>query len=120
MGRHARTTTVRRRLARALVVNLVTLPAAGAIGYAGGHVVVTPFLDIERPVRAAAPDPRRRAITALEQRYDCSRSGLGPGVVPARTIVLDERGTVEVVAFDVGWSMYEGRRPGTLVSVCRR
>jgi hypothetical protein len=116
-----RTATARRRLGRTLVVNTL-VPAAFCAGYAGASQVMPVAFAVPEPASpvAAGTDPRETEIRGLEKRYGCSRTGLAPGVAPRHTIVLDARGAVRLTSFDVGWSMYERRTPGTLVSVCVR
>jgi len=67
----------------------------------------------ERVARQAA------RVQRLSERYDCSRTGLGPHVIPARTIVL-VRDHVRLATFDEGWAIHEGVERGTLVAVCAR
>jgi hypothetical protein len=59
-------------------------------------------------------------IGELTDRHDCSRTGLGPDVIPAHAIVLTPDSRVRLTSFDHGWRVLEGDRPGTLLAVCRR
>jgi hypothetical protein len=116
----SRVAGARRRLGRGLLVNTAVLVAL-CLGYAGAQAALPLAFDAGEPAPVAeVPDPRQAEIRALEERYGCNRTGLAPGVIPAHTIVLDPRGTVRLASFDVGWSMYERRTPGALVSVCLR
>jgi hypothetical protein len=62
-----------------------------------------------------AVDPR---VERLTERWDCSATGLAPGVVPGHALVRGRDGGVRVTGFDRGWASYTGERPGTLVAVC--
>jgi hypothetical protein len=72
-----------------------------------------------RDVADGRPGPQARRVAALDARFACSHTGLPEGVVPAHAVV-QVGSRVRVVGFDAGWAVYEGRRPGSLVSVCAR
>ncbi|MGD9958978.1 hypothetical protein [Nocardioides sp.] len=68
---------------------------------------------------AAAPEPRQRALARLSRTWECSASGLPPGVIPAHALVR-VAGNLEVTTFDIGWAIHLGERPGRLLAVCAR
>jgi hypothetical protein len=51
--------------------------------------------------------------------HHCSYSGLGDTSVPASALIRTKAGEIRQVSFSVGWEVYNGRRPGTLIAVCR-
>ena len=44
--------------------------------------------------------------------------GFESGAVPSSALIRTARGQLRKVSFEVGWDVYNGRRPGTLVAVC--
>ena len=38
---------------------------------------------------------------------------------PASALIRTDAGEVRQVSFEVGWDVYNGRRAGTLIAVCR-
>jgi hypothetical protein len=60
----------------------------------------------------AAPEPSRPAGS------DCSFRGAAAGDGPPTALIRTERGRVREVPFAVGWDVYNGRRPGSLLAVC--
>jgi hypothetical protein len=107
----------------------------GLIRYAVSLLVafLLPFLGVTALVRAGVIDIGRdyhqtTTSSASDVRLDrlmraraCSTHGLGQGVVPAHAIVRDPgTDSVRLTSFDEGWAVYQGKRPGTLVAVCRR
>ncbi len=74
---------------------------------------------VQPPPEAAhtAQDPLTRRVAHLEDEHRCSTHGLAEGVVPAHTIVVVD-GRASVASFDEGWAIYQGKAPGTIVSVC--
>jgi hypothetical protein len=86
----------------------MTLVGVGAVGVLGA------------PDPAATPlDPAAERLDRLMERHRCSMSGLGEGVIPRSAIIRVDDDPPRVVSFERGWASYEGRRPGTLVAVCR-
>jgi hypothetical protein len=60
----------------------------------------------------AAPEPPRTAGD------DCSFQGAAAGEAPPTALIRTQHGQVREVPFSVGWDVYNGRRPGTLLAVC--
>ncbi len=70
------------------------------------------------PGTAEEPD----AYQSVDQRavadQHCSYAGLADGSVPSSALIRTTRGHLRRVSFEVGWAVYNGTRPGTLVAVC--
>jgi hypothetical protein len=68
---------------------------------------------------AAEPDGVvPRVIQRAVADHHCSYSGFGDATVPASALIRTSRGVLRQVSFEVGWDVYNGKRPGTLVAVC--
>ena len=50
--------------------------------------------------------------------HHCSYSGFGTGTIPSSALIRNARGELRVVSFDVGWDVYNKKKPGTLIAVC--
>ena len=50
--------------------------------------------------------------------HRCSSSGFGSEKIAASALIRNAQGEVRQVSFEVGWAVYSGKRPGTLISVC--
>jgi len=68
---------------------------------------------------SAVAEQQAHKVAALSAKYDCSSSGVAGGVIPAHAVVR-VHDAVRLTTFDKGWAIYEGKAPGTLVSVCAR
>lgn len=69
----------------------------------------------------AAPTQQLGLASGLDkmlERNNCSTTGFGPEVIPSKAIVTSPGGITELVSFDYGWKVFEGKRPGELVAVC--
>ena len=79
-------------------------------------------------MRAAAPsaqtgadsetDAYQRVVDRAVSDHRCSHAGFGSGKVPSSALIRNARGEVRQVTFEVGWDIYNGKRPGTLIAVC--
>jgi hypothetical protein len=50
--------------------------------------------------------------------HQCSYTGLANDAIPASALIRTTQGELRQVTFAVGWDVYNGKRPGTLVAVC--
>jgi hypothetical protein len=115
--RHARQTRrLRSRVARAFAQAVFFIVAFGLV------IALLTWFGRPAVTRAAEAESSLNAtrVSELSQRYDCSRTGFGPDVIPAHAIVLTPGSRVQLTSFDRGWTILEGKRPGTLLAVCRR
>jgi hypothetical protein len=81
----------------------------------GGPHATTPS---QQPGDRAEADVARPAGPRSVADRDCSHAGLGHRAVAGSALIRTARGEVRQVSFDVGWDVYNGRRPGTLIAVC--
>jgi hypothetical protein len=72
-----------------------------------------------RPGASEATTSYPRVVDDAVTDHHCSHTGLGGGEIPASALIRTTRGKVRQVSFDVGWKVYTGRRPGTLLAVCQ-
>ena len=63
-------------------------------------------------------DAYQRVVERAVTDHNCSYTGYGDTAVPASALIRTTRGTLRQVSFEVGWDVYNGRRPGTLIAVC--
>ena len=100
-----------------------TFSVATVVASHGGLDAFATVQDAEQvaPHSAAtvAAEQQAHKVAALATKFDCSASGLAPGVIPAHAVVR-VHDAVRLTTFDKGWAVYEGKAPGTLVSVCAR
>lgn len=75
----------------------------------------------DRADQSAAPhaDVADSRVARLMDRYECSQNGFGPDVIP-HSALIHVAGRVRHVSFDHGWAVFTGKRPGTLMAVCRK
>ena len=102
----------------ALAMTWTVLNAVSGQGYLEAFAS-EPGSDASASVGTALPAAQVRTIEALNDKYDCSATGLGADVIPARTVVRVD-GEVRLATFGEGWAIHLGDVPGTLVSVCAR
>jgi hypothetical protein len=98
-----------------------TFSVATVVASHGGLDAFATVQDTEQVPSHASVVAERQAerVAALASRYDCSASGLVSDVIPAHAVVR-VGDAVRLTTFDRGWAVYEGKAPGTLVSVCAR
>lgn len=75
----------------------------------------------DRADRSSAPsvNPESSRTARMMERFECSQTGFGSGVIPNSALIhLD--GRVKRVSFDRGWAVFTGDKPGTLMAVCLR
>jgi hypothetical protein len=101
-----------------LVLALFKGAALGALlllVVAGGpHTAARPA----RPGTTAASESDRVVERAVTD-HRCSYAGSGrEAAVSASALIRTTGGELRQVSFEVGWDVYNGRRPGTLVAVC--
>jgi hypothetical protein len=70
------------------------------------------------PAGSEEPDAYRSAVQRAVADHHCSYTGLPDGAIPSSALIRTTHGQLRRVSFDVGWDVYTGRRPGTLVAVC--
>jgi hypothetical protein len=63
-------------------------------------------------------DAFQQVIASAVTDHRCSSSGLGSEEVASSALIRDAQGEVRQVSFEVGWAVYSGTRPGTLIAVC--
>jgi hypothetical protein len=63
-------------------------------------------------------DAYHRVIERAVSDHRCSYSGFDSGNVPTSALIQNARGEVRQVTFEVGWDVYNGKRPGKLIAVC--
>jgi hypothetical protein len=101
-----------------LVLAVVKGAALGALltlVVAGGLHAAAPSA---QPDATGASDPDQRVIERAVADHHCSYAGFGAKLVPASALIRTTDGKLRQVSFDVGWEVYNGSRPGTLVAVC--
>ncbi len=64
-------------------------------------------------------DTSRGVVQRAVADHHCTYSGLSETAIPGSALIRTEAGEVRQVSFAVGWDVYNGRRPGTLIAVCR-
>jgi hypothetical protein len=101
-----------------LVLAVVKGAALGALltlVVAGGLHAAAPSA---QPDATGASDPDQRVIERAVADHHCSYAGFGAASVPGSALIRTTDGKLRQVSFDVGWQVYNGSRPGTLVAVC--
>ncbi len=88
---------------------LLTLAVAGGLGTAGSG---------PPPADRPDADPAQRVVARAVSDHRCSYGGFGQDAVPASALIRNAHGELRQVSFDIGWDVYNGKRPGTLVAVC--
>jgi hypothetical protein len=88
---------------------LLTLVVAGGLHAAAPSA---------QPDGTGPSDSSRRVVERAVADHHCSYSGFGAKAVPASALIRTTDGKLRQVSFDVGWQVYNGSRPGTLVAVC--
>ena len=101
-------------------VALASLKGAGVGGLL--TVVVVNGLSAGAPSATPAATPpaseHRGVVARAVVDHRCSYDGYGARAVPGSALIRTDAGRVRLVSFDVGWDVYNGRRPGTLIAVC--
>ena len=110
----------RRTPRRPLRVLLATFKGAALGGLltlvvVGGLHAATPSA---HPGNPGESDAYERVVQRAVAGHHCSAAGFGDKSVPSSALIRTERGVLRKVSFDVGWAVYSGKRPGTLVAVC--
>jgi hypothetical protein len=81
----------------------------------GGLHATAPFT---QPGFTAEADVYQRVVQRALADHHCTYAGFGDELVPASALIRTTTGEVHLVSFEVGWDVYNGRRPGTLIAVC--
>ena len=71
-----------------------------------------------RPGDSPETDAYQRVVPRAVAAQHCSATGFDDARVPASALIRTTRGRLRQVTFEVGWDVYNGKRPGTLVAVC--
>jgi hypothetical protein len=71
-----------------------------------------------QPGGTAEADAYARVVERAVADHRCSFAGFGDRAVPASALIRTAAGEVRQVSFEVGWDVYNGKRPGTLIAVC--
>ena len=111
--RHRRTP---RRPTRAVltVIKGASLGALLSIVVVGGLHTGSPAADSS----AQTSDAYKRVVERAVAAHNCSFEGYGDSAIPESALIRTTRGELRQVSFEVGWDVYNGRRPGTLIAVC--
>ena len=70
------------------------------------------------PGFTAEADAYQRVVQRAVADHHCSYAGFGSTTTPTSALIRTTRGKLRQVSFEVGWDVYNGRRPGTLIAVC--
>jgi hypothetical protein len=81
----------------------------------GGLRATTPSA---HPRGSEADDAYERVVQRAVLDHHCSYAGFGDTGIPASALIRTSGGQLRQVSFEVGWDVYNGKRPGTLVAVC--
>ena len=85
-------------------------------------LVVVGGLHATAPSARPGNAPETNAYQGVVQRavvdHHCSYAGFGKKAIPGSALIRTARGDVRLVSFEVGWDVYNGKRPGTLLAVC--
>jgi hypothetical protein len=71
-----------------------------------------------QPGATAESDASQRVVERAVADHHCSYAGFGGKVLPSSALIRTSGGTLRQVSFAVGWDVYNGKRPGTLIAVC--
>jgi hypothetical protein len=97
------------------VVKGASLGALLSIVVVGGIRIETPDAD---PSAQTASEAYERVVQRAVAAHNCSFEGYGDSAIPASALIRTTAGEVRQVSFEVGWDIYNGKRPGTLIAVC--
>jgi hypothetical protein len=105
-----------RRPTRAVltVVKGASLGALLSIVVVGGLHTGSPNADTSQ----RASDAYERVVERAVAAHNCSFEGYGDSAIPESALIRTSQGELRQVSFEVGWDVYNGRRPGTLIAVC--
>ena len=81
----------------------------------GGMHMATPSA---HPAAPTQNDAYQQVVARAVTDHQCSYAGFGSEQIPASALIRNERGEIRQVTFAVGWDVYNGKRPGTLIAVC--
>ena len=112
--RHRRTPRHPARVALT-VVKGASLGALLSIMVVGGLRIESPDADTSAQTPS---DAYERVVQRAVAAHECSSKGYGDSAIPASALIRTTKGVVRQVSFEVGWDVYNGRRPGTLIAVC--
>src|SRR5215218_10049070 len=96
-GRHRKTASPFRLAIRRTAVGMVSfLAASSGVGVAQASGLLNDMVAVQASDGGKAspdagkvsPDPLSKRIAHLDAKHDCSKEGLAPGVIPARTVVM--------------------------------
>jgi hypothetical protein len=71
-----------------------------------------------QPGTTAEADAYQRVVERAVVDHRCSVAGFGDRAIPASALIRTIDGEVHQVSFEVGWDVYNGKLPGTLIAVC--
>jgi hypothetical protein len=71
-----------------------------------------------QPGATAESGSYQRVVERAVADHHCSYAGFGTRAAPASALIRTTDGALRQVSFGVGWDIYVGRLPGTLVAVC--
>jgi hypothetical protein len=114
------TATHRRTPRRPLRIALATFKGA-ALGGLLTLVVVGGLSAAAPSTQHGAPEETtgyERVVQRAVADHHCSYAGFGNKAIPASALIRTTDGEVRQVSFEIGWDVYNGKRPGTLIAVC--
>ena len=71
------------------------------------------------PGFSAEADASQGVVQRAVADHHCAYAGFGHQAIPGSALIRTDAGEVRQVSFEVGWDVYNGRRAGTLIAVCR-
>jgi len=71
-----------------------------------------------RPDDAPEDDAYQGVVQRAVAGAHCSYTGFDDARLPASALIRTARGKLRMVTFEIGWEVYNGKRPGTLIAVC--
>lgn len=85
----------------------------------GLGVNATPSADRAPADQVLQVDGYTRTVHQAMKEHRCSTTGFAANTVPPTALIRTNHGRLRIVTFMKGWAVYNGKRPGTLVAVCR-
>jgi hypothetical protein len=66
----------------------------------------------------AETDAYERVVERAAADHRCTFAGFGDQAVPASALIRNAQGQLRQVTFELGWAVYNGKRPGKLIALC--
>jgi hypothetical protein len=117
VARKRRRPTLRQALGKAAVTTVALTAGLAAPAIVLNAPTTMTFVEETPPAGTHQETQLHADIERLNVKHECSSDGLPDGVIPQHAVVR-RAGAALLVPFDTGWDVFEGKAPGTLVSVC--